>query len=187
MRKVRPIKQLHALLGADSEVYVLPAVGGMPGMNGRGAGPRQDAPIEHALPCSLEELYKGTSKRMKISRNVTDASGRSERVSETLTVDVKPGWKKGTRVTFPKKGESLLRAAQWASSHMLYFALRSPRWCRLLSVGCTNANPGGACRDSVIVYSAKQSCVMLKCIEATAPLLFPLLKHLQDMIYDDNR
>ena len=80
----------------------------MPGMNGRGAGSRQDAPIEHALPCSLEEVYKGTTKRLKISRSVTSASGRSERVSETLTVDVKPGWKKGTRVTFPKKGEQLV-------------------------------------------------------------------------------
>ena len=92
----------------------------MPGMNGRGAGPpRQDAAIEHALPCSLEEIYRGTSKRMKISRNVTHASGRSERVSETLTVDVKPGWKKGTRVTFPKKGEWLLMAKQWTFSQML--------------------------------------------------------------------
>ena len=94
---------MHVLLGA----------GGMPGMNGRGAGSRQDAPIEHALPCSLEEVYKGTTKRMKISRNVTGASGRSERVSETLTVDVKPGWKKGTRVTFPKKGKQLCGAASY--------------------------------------------------------------------------
>lgn len=74
-------------------------------MNGRSTGPRQDTPIEHALPCSLEEIYRGTTKRMKISRNVTDASGRSDRVSETIVVDVKPGWKKGTRVTFPKKGQ----------------------------------------------------------------------------------
>jgi len=91
-----------------SQQASLPIVGGMPGMNGKGAGPRQDPPIEHALPCTLEEIYKGTTKRMKISRNVTDASGRSERVTETLSVDVKPGWKRGTRVTFPKKGEHLL-------------------------------------------------------------------------------
>lgn len=72
-------------------------------MNGR-AGPRQDAPIEHQLPCSLEELYRGITKRMKISRNVTDVSGCRQSVTETLSVDIKPGWKKGTRVTFPKKG-----------------------------------------------------------------------------------
>jgi DnaJ family protein B protein 4 len=78
-------------------------------MNGRGGGPRQDPPIEHTLPCTLEELYKGTTKRLKISRNVTDASGRTERVTETLSVDVKPGWKRGTKVTFPKKGACTTR------------------------------------------------------------------------------
>lgn len=76
-------------------------------MNGRGAGPRQDPAVEHALPCTLEEIYKGTTKRMKISRNVTDAGGRTQRVEEALTVEVKPGWKKGTKVTFPKKGKLL--------------------------------------------------------------------------------
>ncbi len=78
--------------------------GGMPGgMNGR-AGARQDPPLEHELPCSLEELYRGTTKRMKISRSVTDMSGRTERMTETLSIEIKPGWKKGTKVTFPKKG-----------------------------------------------------------------------------------
>lgn len=31
--------------------------------------------IEWKLPCSLEELYKGTTKKMKISREIIDASG----------------------------------------------------------------------------------------------------------------
>lgn len=31
--------------------------------------------IERKLPCSLEELYKGTTKKMKISREIADASG----------------------------------------------------------------------------------------------------------------
>lgn len=33
------------------------------------------APIENVLPCSLEELYKGTTKKMKISREIADPSG----------------------------------------------------------------------------------------------------------------
>lgn len=94
-------------------------------MNGRGARPRQDPPIEHALPCTLEELYKGTSKRMKISRNVAEASGRSGRVEETLAVDVKPGWKKGTKVTFPKKGERSLTA--WFPVAFQCLSLTFPR------------------------------------------------------------
>lgn len=38
-------------------------------------GSRKDAPIENTLPCTLEELYKGTTKKMKISREIADASG----------------------------------------------------------------------------------------------------------------
>ncbi|KOM24684.1 hypothetical protein LR48_Vigan2426s000100 [Vigna angularis] len=37
--------------------------------------PRKSAPIERTLQCSLEDLYKGTTKKMKISRDVIDASG----------------------------------------------------------------------------------------------------------------
>jgi DnaJ homolog subfamily B member 4 len=32
-------------------------------------------PIENRLPCNLADLYKGTTKKMKISREVLDASG----------------------------------------------------------------------------------------------------------------
>ncbi|KAJ0089236.1 hypothetical protein Patl1_31345 [Pistacia atlantica] len=66
--------------------------------------PRKAAAIERTLPCSLEELYKGTTKKMKISRDVIDASGRPSTVEEILTIEVKPGWKKGTKITFPEKG-----------------------------------------------------------------------------------
>ena len=33
------------------------------------------AAVENVLPCSLEELYKGAKKKMRISRNVFDPSG----------------------------------------------------------------------------------------------------------------
>ncbi|KAJ4830576.1 hypothetical protein Tsubulata_017032 [Turnera subulata] len=66
--------------------------------------PRKAAPIENTLPCSLEELYKGTTKKMKISREIADASGKTLPVEEILTIEIKPGWKKGTKITFPEKG-----------------------------------------------------------------------------------
>ncbi|KAK6917605.1 Chaperone DnaJ, C-terminal [Dillenia turbinata] len=66
--------------------------------------PRKAPPIENMLPCSLEELYKGTTKKMKISREIADASGKTLPVEEILTIEVKPGWKKGTKITFPEKG-----------------------------------------------------------------------------------
>ncbi|RDX97967.1 DnaJ-like subfamily B member 13 [Mucuna pruriens] len=73
---------------------------------GEGSGhmPRKGAAIEKTLHCSLEDLYKGTTKKMKISRDVNDSSGRPTTVEEILTIEIKPGWKKGTKITFPEKG-----------------------------------------------------------------------------------
>ncbi|KAE8719921.1 putative WRKY transcription factor 28 [Hibiscus syriacus] len=67
-------------------------------------GPRKAPPIENTLPCSLEDLYKGATKKMKISREIADASGKTLPVEEILTINIKPGWKKGTKITFPEKG-----------------------------------------------------------------------------------
>ncbi|XP_010490571.1 PREDICTED: dnaJ homolog subfamily B member 1 [Camelina sativa] len=65
---------------------------------------RKAAPIERQLPCSLEDLYKGVTKKMKISRDVLDSSGRPTPVEEILTIEIKAGWKKGTKITFLEKG-----------------------------------------------------------------------------------
>lgn len=67
-------------------------------------GPLKAPPIERTLPCTLEELYKGTTKKMKISREIADASGITLPVEEILTIEIKPGWKRGTKITFPEKG-----------------------------------------------------------------------------------
>ncbi|KAL7213007.1 hypothetical protein ACSBR2_015666 [Camellia fascicularis] len=40
------------------------------------SAPRKAALIESTLPCSLEELYERTTKKMKISREIADASGQ---------------------------------------------------------------------------------------------------------------
>ncbi|KAK6123278.1 hypothetical protein DH2020_042974 [Rehmannia glutinosa] len=152
-----------------------------------GGGSRKAPPVENVLMCSLEELYTGSTRKMKISRNVLDSHGyevrlgvvgfmielsltyviqllvlalavfvglvnsRAFRVNgtcmslgfmsirmevptgnvgdrlldllckcpienglwqlckprvleEILTIDIKPGWKKGTKITFPEKG-----------------------------------------------------------------------------------
>ncbi|KAJ7519013.1 hypothetical protein O6H91_20G019200 [Diphasiastrum complanatum] len=72
------------------------------------SGPRKAPPLENKLPCTLEELYSGSTRKMKISRNIADASGKTIPVEEILTIDVKPGWKKGTKITFPEKGNEQL-------------------------------------------------------------------------------
>ncbi|KAM7272602.1 hypothetical protein ACFE04_027265 [Oxalis oulophora] len=117
-----------------------------------GAELRKAPAMENALPVSLEDLYKGATKKMRISRTVFDHTGSSypkhfppslpllschlligiERehqsvsivehrdqskypaeiptydkastLEEILTIDIKPGWKKGTKITFPEKG-----------------------------------------------------------------------------------
>ncbi|XP_065850410.1 uncharacterized protein [Euphorbia lathyris] len=70
--------------------------------------PRKPPPVESKLPCSLEELYSGSTRKMKISRTVVDGHGRQVQETEILSIDVKPGWKKGTKITFPDKGNEQL-------------------------------------------------------------------------------
>eukprot|EP00262_Sarcandra_glabra_P007083 TRINITY_DN19653_c0_g1_i1.p1 TRINITY_DN19653_c0_g1~~TRINITY_DN19653_c0_g1_i1.p1 ORF type:complete len:313 (+),score=56.47 TRINITY_DN19653_c0_g1_i1:175-1113(+) len=72
--------------------------------DGGNHGPRKAPAVENKLPCTLEDLYAGSTKKMKISRSVLDFSGKSMTVDEILTIDIKPGWKKGTKITFPEKG-----------------------------------------------------------------------------------
>lgn len=43
--------------------------------NGSRVQGKKAAAVENTLPCTLEELYKGAKKKMRISRNVYDVSG----------------------------------------------------------------------------------------------------------------
>ena len=56
------------------------------------------------LRLTLDEMYYGVQKNLKLTRTVI-RGGAEQRISETLTIDVKPGWKKGTKITFPEKGD----------------------------------------------------------------------------------
>ena len=119
-----------------------------------------------ALPClqvplvlTLEELYTGTTKRRRVTRNILDAaSGKAMPVEETLEIPVKAGWKEGTRITFTggwvlggwvgvwKGGGAMLRGFLFAARFFGQLAAASlgvwsPHWsyeaCRL-----TAAAPG---------------------------------------------
>ncbi|KAF9912807.1 hypothetical protein EC991_008669 [Linnemannia zychae] len=87
-------------------------MGGMPGMGGgRRAGarpqhhaePEKPPALERALAVSLEDLAKGVTKRLKVTRKVTSTGGRTS--DKILTIDVKPGWKAGTKIRFPREGD----------------------------------------------------------------------------------
>lgn len=65
----------------------------------------QDPPIEHDLYVSLEDITKGCTKKMKISRKVLQPDGTARKEDKVLTINVKPGWKAGTKITFQKEGD----------------------------------------------------------------------------------
>lgn len=66
---------------------------------------KQDPPVEHDLYVTLEEIYHGCVKKMKISRRVVKPDGSSKKEDKVLQISIKPGWKSGTKVTFQKEGD----------------------------------------------------------------------------------
>ncbi|VBB18771.1 hypothetical protein YASMINEVIRUS_1303 [Yasminevirus sp. GU-2018] len=64
----------------------------------------KDPPVYVDLKLTLEELFKGCTKKMKITREVF-IGGQTKKETETLTIDVAPGWKEGTKITFNNKGD----------------------------------------------------------------------------------
>ncbi|KAI9143830.1 hypothetical protein BKA69DRAFT_1059260 [Paraphysoderma sedebokerense] len=88
-------------------------MGGMPGMGGaRGPGVRRQPPqkqtVSRDLPVSLEELYSGATKKLKVTRRLIDgATGRTIPSEKILTINIKPGWKAGTKIKFPNEGDEL--------------------------------------------------------------------------------
>lgn len=75
--------------------------GGFPGMQPA----RQPQQLVLKLGTPLEELYKGATRKLKISRNITNSNGQTTRESEVVEVVIRPGWKSGTKITFAEKGD----------------------------------------------------------------------------------
>ena len=75
----------------------------------RASGEEEERPvITRSLPVSLEDLYGGATKRLKITRKLRDAaSGIQVPTEKILEVKVKPGWKAGTKIRFPGEGDEL--------------------------------------------------------------------------------
>ncbi|KAI3382590.1 hypothetical protein SNEBB_002257 [Seison nebaliae] len=67
---------------------------------------QQDPPIYHDLLITLEEIATGCTKKMKISRKMYNADGKTSRTEDkVLVIEVKPGWKSGTKITYPQEGD----------------------------------------------------------------------------------
>ncbi|XP_059650131.1 uncharacterized protein LOC132295883 [Cornus florida] len=68
------------------------------------AARKKPPPIEKRLECTLEELCHGCVKKIKITRDVI-TDGIIVKATEILEVKVKPGWKRGTKITFEGMGD----------------------------------------------------------------------------------
>ncbi|XP_039263772.2 dnaJ homolog subfamily B member 1-like [Styela clava] len=89
--------------GGNTQVFTNMGHGGQSSFN----RPKpQDPPIMRDLKVSLEDILKGCTKKIKITRKRLNPDGASTRLDEKLlTIDIKKGWKEGTKITFPKEGD----------------------------------------------------------------------------------
>ena len=62
--------------------------------------------MERPLPVTLEELYRGTHKKMKIKRKTFDPRTQKRNVEDKiLEMEIKPGYKAGTKMKFKGVGD----------------------------------------------------------------------------------
>lgn len=90
---------------------------GLDDMSGAKRGRHDGPPTEEVkYPVSLQDLFTGGKKKLKITRRVhanpNDAASATDsvmmqEVQEVIELDIKPGWKAGTRLTFAGKGSEI--------------------------------------------------------------------------------
>jgi len=65
----------------------------------------QDEPVVKEFQCSLEQLYTGCQRKFDIKKNIYNHDGTMSQETKRIVIDVKPGWKEGTKITFPREGD----------------------------------------------------------------------------------
>ena len=62
--------------------------------------------VERPLALTLEEIFRGTHKKMKIKRKIFDEiTGKRTTQDKVLEMDIKPGLKKGSKIKFKGVGD----------------------------------------------------------------------------------
>jgi DnaJ homolog subfamily B member 4 len=75
---------------------------------GRRAPPPEVTVVEKPLPVTLEELFNGTTKKMKIKRKTYDqATGKQSTQDRILEVPIKKGLKAGSKIKFSDVGDQV--------------------------------------------------------------------------------
>eukprot|EP00920_Eleutheroschizon_duboscqi_P006788 GHVT01015859.1.p1 GENE.GHVT01015859.1~~GHVT01015859.1.p1 ORF type:complete len:344 (+),score=55.40 GHVT01015859.1:608-1639(+) len=80
------------------------AQGGGPRTQQGGMGAGRPKEYQRDLLLSLEELFTGTCKKLKLTRQRFEG-GKPVKQEHVLTINVKPGWKDGTKITFAGEGD----------------------------------------------------------------------------------
>jgi len=61
--------------------------------------------VEKPLPVSLEDMFNGVTKKMKIKRKLWDENGKRILTDKILEIPIKPGLKKGSKIKFKGVGD----------------------------------------------------------------------------------
>lgn len=99
--------------------------------SGMGGGhPRDRTPevttVERPLPLTLEDLFNGAKKKMKIKCKTFDASGKRVQSDQILEVPIKPGLKKGSKIKFNGVGDQVEGGRQ--DLHFVVEEVRCPQY-----------------------------------------------------------
>jgi DnaJ-class molecular chaperone len=73
-------------------------------------GPKISEPEIRKVFCSLTELYNGCTKTFSVKRKRFNTEKELVDNTKILTINIKPGWKQGTKITFPGEGDESLTA-----------------------------------------------------------------------------
>ena len=104
-------------IGEDDDIFnMFSSLGGMGGGARRSTGagmrpqPRPRTPevtvVEKPLPVTLEELYKGAHKKLKVKRKTYDESTGKRSVQDKIVeIDIRPGMKAGSKFKFKGMGD----------------------------------------------------------------------------------
>ncbi|CAM9847869.1 unnamed protein product [Phaeothamnion confervicola] len=79
--------------------------GGGGGGGGTSQPQRKAPPVEYPLNVTLEDLYSGATKKVRITKRTSD--GGSTSVEKSIAI--KPGWKDGTKITYEREGDEQVR------------------------------------------------------------------------------
>lgn len=75
--------------------------GGIPRARAQAAPTHKAPPVNQVLNCSLEDLYNGATKKIRITKKVL--SGGTQ--SSDKVIEIKAGWKDGTKITYEREGD----------------------------------------------------------------------------------